>query len=94
MPKRDESSTREISRWQSRLWKKAQNAMYDEVLRVHGKEAADKANYGWGDASSGKRVSISTKMYVEPKTQVLQTTAEFPSESVDFDWDDYENPFL
>lgn len=75
--------------WQKATWQKAVEAQSKEIARKHGKEAAEGANYGWGDASGGERVSVATKVYLSGGAKVLQTEATFPSDDLSHSWQDY-----
>jgi len=84
------AAARKVSkaRWQERMWSAALDAQFDEIAGKHGKEAARKANYGWGDASGGGRIDVATKVYVG-KGRVLCTTADYPDSEVRHEWRDY-----
>jgi len=85
------AAARKVSkaRWAKKAWEKAMDAQFEEIAKKHGKEAAEGANYGWGDASGGERVSVATKVYLSGGAKVLQTEATFPSDDLSHSWQDY-----
>lgn len=58
---------------------------YKEICRACGKKRADQSNYGWGDASSDRSISIATKVYGK-NTQYLTSVAFYPSFDVHHYW--------
>ncbi len=78
-----------VENWHDNMWSLAAEKQFDEIEQAHGKEAAENANYGWGDASDGERIDIATKVYLEGGAQILSTTASYPSEELHHEWSDY-----
>lgn len=86
------ASTLSVGKWHEEAWTKVVDAQFDEIKKTFGEKAAKSANYGWGDASDGKKIDVATKVYAvgrNEKTQVLTTTAFYPSFEVEHDWNDY-----
>lgn len=77
-----------VAKWHERMWAKAMDAQYDLIKEEVGKGAADRANYGWGDASDGRRIDVATKVYGDP-CRILTTTADYPSDELEHDWGEY-----
>jgi len=75
--------------WTNSTWEKVADAQHAEIVRKYGKDAASKANYGWGDATRPGRVDVATKVYVRGGAQVLSTTADFPSAQLTHSWEAY-----
>lgn len=76
--------------WRERVKAKLLKEQEEEIKECHGEEAANEANYGWGDASTELAFDISTKVYSDDGDSLLTSSVEFPSEDIDHDWNDEE----
>jgi hypothetical protein len=78
-----------VTQWHKKMWTAVVEAQHDEIKEKYGEDAADCANYGWGDASDGGRIDIATKVYLDAGHQVLSSTADYPSEEIEHNWNEY-----
>ena len=59
------------------------------ISKKHGKDVADKANYGWGSSSDDSSISTATKVYHPKGPSVLVSEATHPSEDIHHRWERY-----
>lgn len=62
---------------------RAYDEQYNEILRQYGKDAADKANYGWGVSGDDDGTDIATKVYGHG---VLSSYISFATSTIDHQW--------
>lgn len=77
------------ARWRTKMWNRVLEAQHGEIKKAHGEDAADHANYGWGDATSGERVDVATKVYLPTGARILSSTADYPGEEISHSWSEY-----
>lgn len=72
------SNNRNATRWA----RDTENRIYREQSRLieqdYGKDAAEKANYGWGVIVNSTFIAISTKIYLAIGNAVLTSSAAMP----------------
>lgn len=79
-------SKQTATKWRNRMWERVLDAQHGEIEKSHGKDAADRANYGWGDATAGDRVDVATKVYLPGGVRILSSTADYPGEEISHSW--------
>lgn len=65
----------------------AYDAQHSLIAHHHGKEVADKANYGWAVTEDDHRLSIATKVY--GPGVVLTTNVNLDTGNMVHSWEDY-----
>lgn len=71
-----------VEDWEDEAWNAVMGAQFDEIESVLGRDAAESANYGWGDASNADLISIATKV----GDRVLLSEARRPNMQAVHSW--------